>query len=103
MRRLSFERGKVIWIEIFNNETDINRFIQEWNSMDSEDAPPFFDKVCIYKGKINDMNIKKENLEQAVAWGIGYMCGKHNINMTKKDLRKLSKEGAKIVIDKYVK
>jgi len=39
------------------------------------------------------MNITKE-LTKAVAYGIGVMCGKHNLNLTKDYIKKVSLEYA---------
>ena len=36
-----------------------------------------------------------KEVQKAVAYGIGYVCGKHNLNLTKKEVKEISKEYAK--------
>lgn len=35
----------------FDTQDEMVAWIQKWNSMDGEGAPPFFDECCAYKGK----------------------------------------------------
>ncbi len=34
-------------------------------------------------------------IEKAVAYGIGYVCGKHNLEISKKEVRNVSKKYSK--------
>lgn len=41
------------------------------------------------------MNKSQEEIQAAVAYGIGYACGKHDLKMTKKEVNDVSKKYSK--------
>ena len=43
-----------------DSEEEMMAWIQKFNSMDGEDAPPFFEACCEYKGLVNDCKPKEK-------------------------------------------
>lgn len=44
---------------------------------------------------------EKKKIQCAVAYTLGYMSGKHNLPMSKAQIKKISKELAKAIMDKF--
>lgn len=44
------------------------------------------------------VDLKSKHIEAGVLYGIGVMCGKHNLKITKEECTKLAKEYAKEVL-----
>lgn len=40
-----------------------------------------------------------KQIECAVAYGMGYVCGKHNIKMSKKEIKQIAKKGLKVIAE----
>lgn len=49
------------------------------------------------------IEITKKQLQSIIAYGMGIMAGKHNLQMTHTEIKKHAREGANIALEKILK